>query len=455
MEEDKENFEVRLSEIEEELNSLRVKNVSVTTDEELEEIRKKYNDLLEEKANINKTLKVYEEGTIESKLEEIDRKIKFEEIKAKKYEEIKEENLKYANESQYDQEAIKEDEEKLAGLKTKIEEADNYHANNGNVDFVDVFDRFVKSKENPIYDEEPVKVVGSRAWQWVKEHKKQILIALGLTAIAVSVVVLATQVLPALVAANNAAQTAGLLSQMATNGSLWQAASIGEQAALHGANIALANQVTAVSGMANSFNAASGAWTIGGQTLAAAANTAAVAATKAAGTAAVLQGLGITTGLGGVGLVGAGLLRNPSKEYKTISGAIKNLKAKCELIEEVEFQSIAEQIDSKITNSNELSAIERKILLKKFASVLRKRSKYNSQQQKNSELEEQQQVENNFYALEEARKNTVLELAAGELVDNPEEVKDIDVEIFENGNIYEIDENGNIILPNEEKAKSM
>ena len=59
MEQEKDNFEERLTEIEEELNSLRVKNISVTTDEELEEIRKKYNDLLEEKSIINKNLKEY------------------------------------------------------------------------------------------------------------------------------------------------------------------------------------------------------------------------------------------------------------------------------------------------------------------------------------------------------------------------------------------------------------
>ena len=249
---------------------------------------------------------------------------------------------------------------------------------------------------------------------------------------------------------------------MMTNSSLWHAASVGEQAALHSANVALANQVTAVTGMSNVFNVASGAWTIGGQTLAAAANTAAVAATKAAGTATLLQGLGIATGVGGVGLIGAGLLPNKSEEYKKINGEIKSLKINYTLIDEMEFQNKAEQIDDRINNSQKLSAIERKILLKKFASVLRKRAKYNSQQQEISRLEEEQQAENHFYALEEARKNTVLELEAGDSVDNLEEMKAvdekgnvIDVEMFENGNIYEIDENGNIILPNEEKAKSM
>lgn len=168
------------------------------------------------------------------------------------------------------------------------------------------------SPEKPMISmgkEEPIqKVVKTDVWQWIKEHKKQILIALGLTAIAVSIIVLVTQLLPAIVAAAQASQTAGMFSQMILNAKAWHTAIASERIALHGANIALANQITMLTGMSNVFNTATGVWTIGGNVLASAATQASLVAGRAATLVSSLKIGTLIPALGGLGLVGTGLL---------------------------------------------------------------------------------------------------------------------------------------------------
>ena len=164
-------------------------------------------------------------------------------------------------------------------------------------------------------EEKEQKVVGTKIWQWVKDHKKQILIALGLTALAVSIIVLVTQLLPAIIAAAQASETAGMFSQMILNAKSWHTAIASERIALHGANIALANQITTLTGMSNVFNTATGVWTIGGNVLASAATQASLAAGKAASLVTTLKLGTLIPAIGGLGLVGTGLLlKNNSKK---------------------------------------------------------------------------------------------------------------------------------------------
>ena len=228
----------------------------------------------------------------------------------------------------------------------------------------------------PVEDEEPVKVVKTRVCDWIKSHKKQILIALGLTAIAIALVVIVTQLLPALLAAQQATQTAGLLSQMLSNGQLWFTSSLSEQAMLHSANTALASQVTSLTGMSTGFSASSGLWTIGGQALPSAAKAAITAALKAQ--TATKVATGISLGLGAVGLGGLGsglLIGNKSESYKKYSAELKSLKENLSNISVEDLNSNLESLSEQITNDNSLKDKEKQVLLKKIKSLLRKKGK--------------------------------------------------------------------------------
>ena len=211
-------------------------------------------------------------------------------------------------------------------------------------------------------EEPPVEVVKTTVWQWIKDHKKQILIALGLTALAISIIVLVTQLLPAIMAAMKATQAAGLLSQMVTNAGAWHTAIASEKIALHGANTALASQITALTGMSNVFNTATGVWTIGGNTLANAAAQSALVAGKASSLVSALQGVTLGTGIGGLGLLGTGLLlKDRSVQYKVISYKIRSLKNVSNENIVIEAENISNEI-----KKSEISAEEKNILNKKL-----------------------------------------------------------------------------------------
>ncbi len=220
-------------------------------------------------------------------------------------------------------------------------------------------------------DEEPVKVVKTTPWQWIKDHKKQILIALGITALAVSAAVVFTQLLPALMAAKQATFTSGLISQMLANSNAWHLASAAEKAALHAANTTLFN----LTGMSGAFNGLSGAWTLGGHGLAGAAKIASLAAFKAQSAAVAAQNLVTAAGIGGLGLIGAGLfIPNRSAEYKSTITEIKDLKSKIGITSSEEINQGILKIENDVTSSKTLSNAEKKVLLKRLKSLAKKSS---------------------------------------------------------------------------------
>ena len=234
-----------------------------------------------------------------------------------------------------------------------------------------------KKKENVEVDddEDEIEVVKSTPWQWIKDHKKQILIALGITALAISLIVVVTQLLPAIMAAQQATYTSGILSQMVTNSNLWAGSSIAEQAALHGANTALASNVSALTGMTTSFNAGSGIWTIGSQALGEAAKAAAITAAKAKGAVTALQTLSLVSGIGGLSALGLGTgLINRSDEFKNINEEIKLLSEELEFISDEDYKTKLSIIHTKIEESK-ISFNEKKVLLKKLKKVSIKRKK--------------------------------------------------------------------------------
>lgn len=385
--EQKEAIAARLTEMEERLDKLRRELAIIRLDDErFGELREEYSNLMTEKSELANQKEDLEKlgvnNEIEEEIQRIDSNIDHYNRILKIFEERKRENEAALNgEKKYNQAAIKADEDRLHYLQSGIEAAENSIKNNGNTDYEAVFDKYIDqlgaTKDPEIIDEEPIKVVKTTPWEWVKQHKKQILIALGLTALAISAVVVVTQLLPALMAAQQAAQTAGLAAQMVSNGSAWFGASVTEQAALHGANSVLASQVSAFTGMSSAFNVGSGVWTFGGQSLSALVQSTALSATKAQALVSTLTGTSLAAGLGGIGAVGAGLLLpKRSEEYKQINSQLKDLKARLYDMSDEEFEVAFEQVSNKIMNSKTLDEKEKKVLLKRLKSIIRKRSKY-------------------------------------------------------------------------------
>lgn len=226
--------------------------------------------------------------------------------------------------------------------------------------------------------EEPEKLSKwKKAGKWVSKHKKQILIAVGLTALTIAVVVAITQLAPALLAASQAENVAGLAAQMVNNGSLWHAASATEKAALHAANTALASQISAIGGASNAFNAASGVWTLGTQALPAFAESTLQAASAAkTAAAALMHGTALTAALGGLTAVtGVVLPKKKSAAYKTIRNDINNFADTLENSDMELNTLVANKIADKINSSSELSDNEKKALLNKLQRALSKAKK--------------------------------------------------------------------------------
>lgn len=223
------------------------------------------------------------------------------------------------------------------------------------------------------HDEEPIEIESITPWKWIKDHKKQILIALGLTALTITTVVALTQLLPAIVAATKASQVAGIASQMVTNGTMWHTAIASEQAALHGANTALASIVSSLTGASNSFNVATGMWTIGAETLPQFAVSAATTAASAASKVSMLTNLTTMGAIGGYGALGAGLLlpNKKSPEYYAIKDAIEKLKKNGAAMNAQDQIATTQMISNRIISSRTLSEKERQILFRKLQKLLK------------------------------------------------------------------------------------
>lgn len=295
----------------------------------------------------------------------------------------------------YDTNAIRLDEDRLQKLRVGVEATETRLKETGNTDYVEIFDHQFGSKEKT---QEPTpepkrkrrEVVKQSVWEWVKDHKKQILIALGLTALTISLVVLITQLIPAIMAAQQASTAAGILAQMTSNGTAWFGANAAEQVALHSANTALAGQLSAVTGVGTSYATGAGLWTIGGQTLSAATVAAQAAAAKATATVAALKGTTLLAGIGSIGFLGTGLsLNKRSTLYKEINERIKNLKEKYETMSFEEFVAESNSIENSLLHSSEkeISKSELNSLYKKLQSILRKGKTYH-QAQTDKELED-------------------------------------------------------------------
>lgn len=260
--------------------------------------------------------------------------------------------------------------------------------------------------------EELEEVTKVSLWDKIKKHKKAILIGLGLTAIAISAVVVITQLMPAIVAASQASQIAGLAGQMVSNGTAWWTATAGEQAALHGANTALANVISGMTGAASNYTASTGVWTIAGQALPQFLNTSIATATAAAGKVTLLQAGSALGIVGGLGSLGAGLIpskdRKKSSKYYELNNSIEKLKSNIKSLNGNDQTKLVQSITNKIIEENNISEKEREILFRKLRKLIKKSKMQNSMLDDKSVTQDKELTESLAELREQNSSNTIL-----------------------------------------------
>lgn len=229
-------------------------------------------------------------------------------------------------------------------------------------------------------NDEPEEIVKSTRFQWIKKHKKQILIACGITALTITVVIAFTQLWPAVVASSKASQVAFMAEKMVSNAGMWHISDAASQLALHSNSVGLAQKISEIAGIAANFTNSTGVWTLGGQSLFQFAAGAAETATAAAAKVQLFGGLtaagaALTTGFFR-GSILAG--RKLSAKYKEIKSKIDKMKIAASNLTEEEQTTATQMISNEIIASKELSDRERNILFKKLQNALNKMKKANA-----------------------------------------------------------------------------
>ena len=258
-----------------------------------------------------------------------------------------------------------------------------------------------KDKDTPIEDtpkkKNRFKVIAKKECKWLNEHKKQILIALGIAAIAVAVVVAFQYLIPAITAANNAAIAANsaniaamnasnlssLTSSMVSNSTLWHSATAAEQVALHASNQSLASVVQALTGKAAVFGS-NGAWTFGGTSLAELAASHAATASSAAAEAtalatkltaaqnavSALSTKALAYGLTGLGISGLGvILPNKKSKYEKYKKTINNVQKNRIYLKDDDLRNKLTELLDEIKDDTELRDSEKKDLVAQVREV--------------------------------------------------------------------------------------
>lgn len=242
--------------------------------------------------------------------------------------------------------------------------------------------------------EEPkIKVVGRRACNWVNKHKKEILIAVGISLLIVATVVAMQYLIPAVVHMIETQQIAALSSAMVNNAEAWHLVGA-NQAALHSANNALGAMIQSITNSKAVFDAASGVWTFGGTQLSQFAATAAANASVAAEAVSSLSSVATTLGVGGLGITGLGaFLSKRSDAYYKVLNTIKELEASIKKVPAELIATKANEILNVINNSSELSVKEKNRLFKRINKLMDKlKIKDLKSEKKQEELEELENV---------------------------------------------------------------
>ena len=186
---------------------------------------------------------------------------------------------------------------------------------------------FTINLDEPQVEEPKIKVVARRACKWITKHKKQILIAVGISLLMASLIIALQALIPAITSMLQATEVANLSAAMINNGALWGDAIASEQVALHAANTSLASAIETMTGTKALYDVQTGIWTFGGTEITKFATAmGANAANAISQVGAISKGL-LATGIAGLGLTGIGsILKNKSSEYKEYLQKIKDLE---------------------------------------------------------------------------------------------------------------------------------
>ena len=224
------------------------------------------------------------------------------------------------------------------------------------------------------------------AWQWVKDHKKQILIVAGLSAIAVATIVALQGLIPAITASMQANSVSSMCQAMLTNAANWHTAVASEQAALHGANTGLASLIETLTGNKATYEVASGIWRFGQSSmeLNAFAKEAAITAAKAAKTVTNLSRTAGLLSISGLGSIGLGSLSNGrSNNYGKYKETIKTFTEQLKNNEvDNEFYKNVVELAAQINNDNSLTESEKRNLLRKITKLYDKAEETNQRNEK-------------------------------------------------------------------------
>lgn len=230
---------------------------------------------------------------------------------------------------------------------------------------------FTINLDEPQVEEPKIKVVARRACKWITKHKKQILIAVGISLLMASLIIALQALIPAITSMLQATEVANLSAAMINNGALWGDAIASEQVALHAANTSLASAIETMTGTKALYDVQTGIWTFGGTEITKFATAmGANAANAISQVGAISKGL-LATGIAGLGLTGIGsILKIKSSEYKEYLQEIKNLEKNTYNFPEGMVEQAHDLINDIRMNSN-LNKDEKDRLIRKIKGIIK------------------------------------------------------------------------------------
>ena len=245
---------------------------------------------------------------------------------------------------------------------------------------------FTINLDEPQVEEPKIKVVARRACKWITKHKKQILIAVGISLLMASLIIALQALIPAITSMLQATEVANLSAAMINNGALWGDAIASEQVALHAANTSLASAIETMTGTKALYDVQTGIWTFGGTEITKFATAmGANAANAISQVGAISKGL-LATGIAGLGLTGIGsILKNKSSEYKEYLQKIKDLENNTYNFPEGMVEQAHDLINDIRMNSN-LNKDEKDRLIRKIKGAIK--NAYNKLNYFEDDLEE-------------------------------------------------------------------
>ena len=216
-----------------------------------------------------------------------------------------------------------------------------------------------------------IKVVAKKAWTWTKNHKKQILIAIGISLLIVTAIIALQGILPSIPALTQASNISTTCSCMLNNASLMNGVAAAQHASLQGANTILASTLQNLTGSSVVLNSA-GTWSVGGQSLATFAAKAAADYNAILAPIIKMGNAATILGLGGVASIAGGLLLNKkSSGFKNINNRLNSIFDSIDTLKRNDTYLKCKEILLLTKQSPTMSEAEKEIIIKKVKKCLK------------------------------------------------------------------------------------